>query len=98
MSQMYALAPQAVAPSVGSNPRYQMLLHNLQMQGKVYYMESSVADGPRHCETWTASVFLLNGPNGAVVNTFIARAATRQAAREAASGQALTSLGYAPRY
>ncbi|KAG8975702.1 hypothetical protein FRC05_005220 [Tulasnella sp. 425] len=93
---MYAVARQAVVPtqSVGSEPRYQMLLHNLQMQGKVYYRESAVADGPRHCETWTASVFLLNGPNGDVVNTIIARGTTRQAAREAAAGQALTALGY----
>ncbi|KIO33310.1 hypothetical protein M407DRAFT_241111 [Tulasnella calospora MUT 4182] len=86
------------APAAASNstePRWQMLLHNLQMQGKVYYMESAVADGPRHDETWTAYVFLLDAPEGVgkVIGQFCGRAKSRQAAREQASGQALAALG-----
>ncbi|KAG9046585.1 hypothetical protein FS837_004145 [Tulasnella sp. UAMH 9824] len=87
-------APMAGQPASPSKPRYQMLLHNMQMQGKVFYMESAVADGPRHRETWTASVFLLDQPGGNVVGTFIGGANTRQAAREEASRKALAALGY----
>lgn len=80
-------------PAAASKPRYQMLLHNMQMQGRVWYMESAVADGPRHRETWTASVCLLDQPNGNVIGTFIGNANTRQAAREEASRQALAAIG-----
>ncbi|KIO33330.1 hypothetical protein M407DRAFT_17885 [Tulasnella calospora MUT 4182] len=94
----YSLTMMSYAPAAVSNStqfRFQMRLHNLQMLGKVFYMESAVSDGPRHHETWTAYVFLLDAPEGVgkVIGQFIGRAKSRQAAREQASGQALAALG-----
>ncbi|KAG8950348.1 hypothetical protein FRC04_007790 [Tulasnella sp. 424] len=81
----------------GEGTDYCMTLHSLQMQGKVYYTENAVADGP-HSETWTASVFLCNCRDGPIYATYTARAATRQAAREEASRQALIPLEHVAGY
>ncbi|KAG8917403.1 hypothetical protein FRC01_002469 [Tulasnella sp. 417] len=85
---------QAIAPQAGPNPRWRMLLYNLKMQRKVYYMERATANGPRHAETWNAQIILLDGPEGKVIATYHGQANTRQAAREEASGRALAALGY----
>ncbi|KAG9041331.1 hypothetical protein FS837_012409 [Tulasnella sp. UAMH 9824] len=83
-------------PSVrSSKSRSYMFLHNLQRQGKAFYREAALADGPRHSEIWTATILVLDGPDGNIVGTYSEQASTKRGARDAASEQALAALGYA---
>lgn len=77
----------------GSASRYFMHIHNMSQQRIIVMLEATFPQGPRHQEVWTSSITITSSANGRGLGIHTAVASSKQAARDAASLQALLALG-----